>query len=85
LAALVITLTLATGFSVAYGANLPVEGAWGITMDQNGFTLDMTMELRNQTITTTNKCTFQGRTATVSVTVPATYDGSSITVQASAE
>jgi len=85
LISLVFGLTLATGFSLAYGANLPVEGSWGTTFSQNGFDFDMTMKLENQQMTTTNRCTFQGNTAIVSVTVPAAYDGSTITTQANAE
>ena len=85
LAALVFALTLSTAVSAAYGAALPVEGTWGTIMSQNGFTFDMTMKLENQTITTTNKCSFQGAVAVVAVTVPASYDGTSITVLASAE
>jgi hypothetical protein len=85
LVAFVFALTLSTGFSLAYGAGLPVEGSWGSSFNQNGFTFDITMHLENQSMTTTNKCTFQGNSAIVSVTVPATYDGTSITVMMNAE
>ena len=84
LLALVSTMALSTALSVAYGAGLPVEGSWGTSFNQNGFTFDITMKLENQTMTTTNVCTFQGRSAVASVTVPTQYDDRTITVSANA-
>lgn len=81
---LVCTMALSTALSVAYGAALPVEGSWGTSISQNGFTFEITMKLENQMMTTTNVCTFQGRSAVASVTVPAQYDDRTITVSTNA-
>jgi hypothetical protein len=85
LLSLVTLATILTGFSVAQGASLPVEGTWGIVLSDNGITFDMTVKLENQTMTTRNVCTLAGRSLVASVTVPANYDGTTITVLAHGE
>jgi hypothetical protein len=80
---LVAAVTLLTGISLAQGATMPVEGSWGTSITNNGFDFDMTVKLEKQTMTTTNVCSFHGRSAVASVTVPALYDATTITVLAS--
>jgi hypothetical protein len=83
--ALVALLTFLTAGSIAQGAALPVEGTWGTSFHNNGFDFDMSFTLQNQSITTTNTCSFRGQTLSVSVNVPARYDGSSIQVLGNAQ
>jgi|GEM_PF-5213148 len=86
LLSLVALVTLLAGVSFAEGASLPVEGSWGTSFQNNGFTFDITMKLQNQQMTTTNVCKApDGRSAVASVTVPANYDASTITVLGTAE
>lgn len=84
LATLVALVTFATSFSLAHGATQPIEGSWGMRVDQNGFTMDMTFTVANNTLTLQNVCTFQGRSATAHVSAPASYDDRTLTVLGSA-
>ena len=82
LIALVALVTALTGISFAQGAPLPVEGTWGTTFTNNGFTFDLSITLANQQITTRNVCFLPGHDLTAAVTVPARYDDSSVTILA---
>ncbi len=77
--------TIITGFSVAQGAPLPIEGNWGMHQSQGPFNFDINFAIQNNTITVTNVCTFQGKTAAAHVSSPAQYDDQTITVTEHAE
>ena len=79
---LAATLLLTT-VSIAQGAE-PIEGAWGMQMNQNGFLMDMTFRIGNGAVTLTNVCTFMGRSASVTVSAPANWDSRTLTVTGNA-
>lgn len=85
LAVLTILTSALTGFSVAFGAPLPVEGSWGMQQEANGFTFDMTFTIQNNTVSITNVCSFEGHTASAHVSSPAQYDDRTITTLANAD
>lgn len=66
-------------------AGYPIEGTWGITQSQNGFTFDASFKIENNTVTATNVCSYNGQKASASVTAPAAYDANTFTISTSAE
>ena len=77
---LLAAVLLLTTASIAQGAPEPIEGAWGMQMNQNGFVMDMTFTIGNGALTLQNVCTYMGRSATVRVTAPASWDSRTLTV-----
>lgn len=66
-------------------AQFPIEGSWGMVQSQGALTFDMTITVRDNSVTLTNVCSLQGRSAQAQAKAPATYDQSSLTILAPAE
>jgi hypothetical protein len=80
----VLALTILAAAVHTANATYPVEGSWGYKTVQNGFTIDMTMTIQNNSVTLENVCTYKGNKASASANSQAQYDDKTLTVLSAA-